>query len=68
MNNTVYIYSVFYNGKSEQLQADNLLDAKNKAIALFRPPKSKRHMVSVMLAGKIENDSENSILHSGAEL
>jgi len=42
-------YKAFYNGKSETIKADSLYAAKVKAIAVFRPAKSKQHMVSVHL-------------------
>ena len=45
-------YIAFYNGKQHELYADTLLEAKDKAIQHFKPPKSKKHMVSVMLAEK----------------
>lgn len=43
-------YAAFYNSQRWSLQAANLLAAKEAAIAYFKPPKSKQHMVSVVLA------------------
>lgn len=48
----MYGYIAFYNGKRHELRADSLYAAKMAAIAFFKPPKPKQHMVSVMLAEK----------------
>lgn len=45
-------YVCFYNGKRHELYASSLWDAKQKAVAHFKVPKSKEHMVSVLLAEK----------------
>lgn len=45
-------YIAFYNDKRHELHATSLFDAKTKAVAHFKPPKSKAHMVSVVLAEK----------------
>jgi hypothetical protein len=45
-------YKAFYGGKSIEVYAESLLAAKEKAVAEFKPPKSKRHMVSVVLCEK----------------
>ena len=45
-------YVAFYNGKQIELYASSLYDAKQKAVATFKAPKSKQHMVSVLLAEK----------------
>jgi hypothetical protein len=42
-------YMAFYNGKKAEVWADTLSDAKERAVAYFKPAKSKRHMVSVVL-------------------
>jgi hypothetical protein len=42
----------------------SMFDAKEKAIAHFKPPKSKQHMVSVVLA---EKDGKQ-VVHDGAML
>ena len=47
-NNNGYI--CFYNRKRIEVYAASLYDATMKARAAFNPPKSKLHMVSVMLA------------------
>lgn len=41
-------YKAFYNGKSIEVMADTLYQAKLKAIAIFKPRKSQEHMVSVV--------------------
>ena len=43
-------YVCFYNNKQIEVYATSLFEAKTKAIALFKPPKSKQHMISVCLA------------------
>jgi hypothetical protein len=43
-------YIAFYNGKRIELCASSSYEAQQKAAAVFKPPKSKAHMVSVMLA------------------
>ena len=43
-------YVCFYNNKRIELYATSLFEAKTKAVALFKPPKSKQHMISVLLA------------------
>lgn len=45
-------YVAFFNGKREEIYAETLYDAKQKAIAIFKPRKKQEHMVSVMLAEK----------------
>jgi len=56
-------YKAFYGSKSIEIYAEKLIDAKEKAVAAFKPPKSKRHMVSVVLC---EKDSE-VVVHNPAE-
>ena len=56
-------YVCFYNGKRIELYADNLLDAKLKAIEAFKAPKSKQYLISVVLAEK----DGNPVVHSTAE-
>lgn len=43
-------YVAFYNGKRTEVHAESLYAAKLKAIEIFKPAKSKQHMVSVTLA------------------
>lgn len=45
-------YCAFYNQKKADIYALNLWDAKQKAVAHFKAPKNKAHLVSVMLAEK----------------
>jgi hypothetical protein len=45
-------YKAFYNGRETDIYADTLLQAKEKAVAFFKPPKSKQHMVHVHLCEK----------------
>jgi len=48
----VFGYVCLYNGKRHELYAESHYTAGQAAEAHFKPPKSKRHMVSVMLAEK----------------
>ena len=57
-------YVCFYDGKRWECHASSMFDAKEKAVDHFKPPKSKRHMVSVVLAEKDGKQVE----HSGAML
>jgi hypothetical protein len=57
-------YKAFYNSRTAEVYADTLSQAKDKAVALFKAPKSKRHMVSVVLcevAGEQVSHSTASI-------
>lgn len=45
-------YIGFYNGKTAEFRAATLFEAKTKALAHFRAPRSKQHMVHVELAEK----------------
>jgi hypothetical protein len=49
-------YCAFYsNGHTHMnadVWADTLFQAKERAVAYFKPPKSKQHLVTVMLAEK----------------
>lgn len=42
-------YKVFYNGKTDEVYAKSMFEAKDKAVVLFKVPKSKQHMISVVL-------------------
>ena len=48
----MYGYKAFYNGKTWEVYADSLWAAKEKAIKIICPPRSKQHMVSVILCEK----------------
>jgi hypothetical protein len=43
-------YIGFYNGKRHETHAEDLLEAKTKVITHFKVPRSKRPLVSVVLA------------------
>jgi len=45
-------YIALYNGRQAEVWADTLFKAKDLAVAYFKPPKSKQHLVSVTLAEK----------------
>lgn len=57
-------YKAFYNQKTEDIEADNLYSAKQQAIRVFNAPKSKQHMVSVVLC---ERDDGTEVVHNGSE-
>jgi hypothetical protein len=42
-------YKAFYNGKTWDIHADSLYAAKQAAIKVICPPRSKEHMVSIVL-------------------
>jgi hypothetical protein len=49
METTLNGYKAFYNGKTTDIYAKSQWDAVLKAREFFKPPKSKAHMVSVVL-------------------
>lgn len=55
-------YKAFYNRQTTEIYAETLLQAKLKAIEFFKVPKSKIHMVSVLLC---EQNGEQ-VIHSTA--
>ena len=48
----MYGYIALYGGKRWELYADSQYAALQKALEHFKPPKSKRHLVTVHLAEK----------------
>lgn len=57
-------YIFFYNSKRVELHANTLLEAKTAAIAYFKAPKSKQHMVHGVIA---ERDGK-PVDHDGSDL
>lgn len=57
-------YVFFYNGKRIELYANSLADAKDKAVAHFKPSKTKRHMVHGMIA---EDKEGKPIVHAAVD-
>lgn len=47
-------YIGFFEQKRHEFYASSLLDAKNQAVAHFKPSKKKAHLVSVHLAEKAD--------------
>ena len=45
-------YKAYYNGKDTEIFAATLWEAKQKAIAFFKVPKSKHGIVAVVLCEK----------------
>lgn len=58
-----YVY--FYNGKEIAVYAPDKAAAKDKAVAHFKPPKSKSHMVHGMIA---EDKDGKPVIHSTASI
>lgn len=56
-------YKAFFNGREADIRATSLLDAKERAAAHFKPAKSKRHMVSVVLCERADG---SAVTHSTA--
>lgn len=50
MNKVEYTYICFYASKQVELKAETSYDAQLKAVAHFKPPRSKQHLVHVLLA------------------
>lgn len=53
-------YVAFYNGQRLEVYAKDLWAAKQQVIEKLKAPKSKQHMVSVMLAEK----DGHSVVHT----
>ncbi len=45
-------YIAFYNGRTFEVYSNTYDEARKAAMEHFKPPKSKKHMVTVMLAEK----------------
>ena len=60
MNEELCGYVCFFNNKRWECYATTLSQAKDMAIAHFKPAKSKRHMVSVVLA---ERPDGSQVVH-----
>ena len=50
MSQSLNGYVCFYGSKRAEIHAASLFEAKTKAVAHFKAPKSKAHMVTVTLA------------------
>lgn len=48
----MYGYIALYGAKRTEIHAESLYAAQKKALAHFRPPASKKHLVTVHLAEK----------------
>ena len=60
----MYGFKAFYNGKSVDVHADTLLQARQKAAELLKVPPKKEYMISVVLC---EKDGQ-TVNHSTTEL
>ena len=52
-------YKVYYSGKTATVQANSSLDARDKAVILFKVKSNKKYMISVVLS-----DNYNDICRS----
>jgi len=57
-------YIAFYNGKRIEIYAETKAQANEKAQGIFSPPRSKKHMVTVVLA----ETNGLEVLHSTTEV
>ena len=58
-----YGYIALYQGRRHELYAESLYAAKVAALEYFKPPKSKRHLVSVHLA-EINGETVTQVITS----
>ena len=61
-------YIAFYSGRRIEIYAETLFQAKEKAIKEFKPKKSQRHMVSVLLAERETGACSQEVIHSTCEV
>ena len=59
----MYGFKCFYNGREWETYAESMYAAKLAAVAHFKAPKSKAHMVSVVLC---ERPDGSTVIHSPA--
>jgi hypothetical protein len=55
-------YKVFYNGKNIDISATSSYDAHVNGVEIFKVPRKKRHMVSVVLLAV----GDTPVIHSTA--
>jgi hypothetical protein len=63
-------YKVFYNGRSIDVYAETLLEAHQRGLDAFKPPKSKRHMVHAHLCETNTSGPDNPgkmVAHTATE-
>jgi hypothetical protein len=58
-----YGYIALYQGKRTEIYAGGLYQAQQKALEHFKPPKSKRHLVTVHLA-EIDGEPVTQVITS----
>ena len=58
-----YGYIALYQGRRTELYATSLYAAKMAALEFFKPPKSKRHLVSVHLV-EIDGETVTQVITS----
>ena len=62
----MHTYDAYFDGKRDEVKAPTLYAAKLAAIALFKPRKSKEHMVSVVLKA-LDDGTEVPLMSSNAD-
>lgn len=60
----MYGYVAYFNGRRHELRASSLYEAKQRAIAHFKPRKSQEHMVAVVLA---ERSDGTPVVHTAVD-
>ena len=60
----MYGYIALYGDKRHELHAGSLYEAQQQALAYFRPPKSKRHLVTVHLAEDENGETVTQVITS----
>jgi hypothetical protein len=59
----MYGYIALYQGRRHELHADSLYAAKQAAVAHFKAPKSKQHLVTVHLA-EVDGETVTQVITS----
>lgn len=58
-------YLAYYDGKKIEVYAKTSYEAQQKAIEILKPPKSKKHLVTVYLC---EREDGSQVVHSTASI
>lgn len=66
MSDPLHTYDAYFNSRTAEVKAPSLLAAKLAAIELFKPAKSKQHMVSVVLK-QLADGREVPLMSSNAD-
>lgn len=66
MTEPLHTYAAYFDNREDVVKAPSLYAAKLAAIALFKPAKSRQHMVSVVLKQKADG-TEVPLFSSNAD-